>query len=84
MKVPVADPLRVLRPIGLPVPRMVALPEAFSPPAWPEPVPAYVAEKECTRAALADPATSKAATAAAAAAGVSRATGCRSALTGRA
>jgi hypothetical protein len=31
VKVPVADPLRVLGPIGLPLPRMTALPEAVLP-----------------------------------------------------
>jgi hypothetical protein len=40
VKVPVADPLRVLAPIGLPLPRMVALPDAILPLTWPEPVPA--------------------------------------------
>jgi hypothetical protein len=71
VNVPVADPLSVLAPIGLPLPRMVALPEAVWPFAWPAPVPAYVAEKECTRAARAGPATSRAATVAAAASGAS-------------
>jgi hypothetical protein len=63
---------------------MVALPEAFPPLAWPEAVPAYVAEKECVRAAPAVPVTSRAATVAAAATGASLAAGCRRALTGRA
>jgi hypothetical protein len=82
VKLPVAEPLRVLAPIGLPLPWIVALPEAVLPLTWPEPVPAYVAEKECIRAAPAGPATSRAATAAAM--GASPAAGCRSAVTGRA
>lgn len=82
VKVPVADPVRVPAPIGLPVPRIVALPEAFPLLTWPEPVPAYLAEKACNRAACADPGTRSAATVAAAASGASLAAGCRSALTG--
>lgn len=84
VKLPAADPLRVLAPIGLPEPGMAALPEAVLPSAWPEPVPLYVAEKECTRAARTGPATSKATAVAAAATGTNLAAGCRSALTGRA
>jgi hypothetical protein len=85
VKVPAADPLSVLAPIGLPLPWIVALPEAFVPLAWPEPVPAYVAEKECTRAAPAGPTTNRAATVAATATGASLlAAECRDALTGRA
>jgi hypothetical protein len=71
-------------PMGLPEPRIVALPEAFPLPTWPEPVPAYLAEKACVRAASADPATRSAATVATAATGANLAAGCRGALTGRA
>jgi hypothetical protein len=84
VKVPVADPLSVLAPIGLPLPWIVALPEAFVPLAWPEPVPMYVAEKECTRAAPAGPTTRRAATVVTAAARATLAAGCRGALIGRA
>lgn len=84
VKVPAADPLSVLAPIGLPLPRMAALPDAVLPLTWPEPVPLYVAEKEWIRAARTGPAPSNASTVAAAATGRNLAAGRRSALTRRA